>query len=120
MLQIKLLGMKKIIAIIRATKLEDVKNALSKVGVDFFSYYEVRGFGQEKGEAKVYRGTVYDFGFIARYKIEILLKDDKVDEVVDVICQNARTGVIGDGKIYVENLEKVVRIRTGEVGEKSI
>jgi nitrogen regulatory protein PII len=112
--------MKKVIAIIRASKFEEVKDALAKVGVNFFSYYEVRGFGQEKGEAIVYRGSVYDFGYIARYKIEILLTDDKVDQVIDAISHNARTGVIGDGKIYVENLEKVVRIRTGESGEKSI
>ncbi len=112
--------MKKITAIIRSTKFESVKEELAKIGVNFFTYYEVRGFGQQKGEAKVYRGTVYDMGFIARYKLEILLKDEKVSEVVGVLQQTAKSGAIGDGKIYVTKLEEVIRIRTGESGPDAV
>lgn len=112
--------MKKVVAIIRASKFEAVKEALSKVGVYFFSYYEVRGFGLQKGEQIVYRGAVYDMGYIARYKLEIILGEDKVSDVVKAIVANAKTGEIGDGKVYVEALESVCRIRTGEEGLSAI
>lgn len=112
--------MKKVVAIIRATKFEAVREALSKVGVNFFTYYEVRGFGLQKGEQIVYRGAVYDMGYIARYKLEIILGEEKVSEVVSTIITNAKTGEIGDGKIYVESLESVYRIRTGEDGKTAI
>jgi nitrogen regulatory protein PII len=112
--------MKKVSAIIRASKFEAVKEALSAVGVHFFSYYEVRGFGLQRGEQIKYRGAVYDMGYIARYKLEIILADEKIAEVVSAIKDNARTGEIGDGKIYVSNLEGVYRIRTGEEGNAAI
>lgn len=116
----KIHNMKKVVAIIRATKFETVKEALSKVGVNFFTYYEVRGFGLEKGEHIVYRGAVYDMGYIARYKLEIITVEDKVSDIVSTIVQNAKTGEIGDGKIYVESLDSVYRIRTGEEGKSAV
>ena len=112
--------MKKVVAIIRAAKFEAVKEALAGVGVYFFTYYEVRGFGLQRGEQIVYRGAVYDMGYIARYKLEIILAEDKVSDVVKTIIATAKTGEIGDGKVYVESLEVVYRIRTGEEGKSAI
>lgn len=112
--------MKKIVAIIRASKFEEVKEALAKAGVNFFTYYDVRGFGLQKGELKVYRGAVYDAGFIARYKLEIILSEEKVDAAVNAIATTGKTGEIGDGKIYIEKLEEVIRIRTGERGKDAV
>jgi nitrogen regulatory protein PII len=112
--------MKKVTTIIRAAKFDDVKEALAKVGVYFFTYYEVRGFGLQRGEQIKYRGAVYDMGYIARYKLEIILPEDKVTEAVKAITENARTGEIGDGKVYVTDLEAVYRIRTGEEGKSAI
>mgnify|MGYP005668843583 CR=1 FL=1 len=112
--------MRKIVAIIRASKFEEVKEALAKVGVNFFTYYDVRGFGMQKGEVKVYRGAVYDAGFIARYKLEIILSEEKVDAAVNAIMETGRTGTIGDGKIYVTKLEDVIRIRSGERGKDAV
>lgn len=112
--------MKKIEAIIRAIKFDEVKEALSKINVNFFTYYEVRGFGIEKGQAISYRGAVYDMGYIARYKIEILIDSEKVDEVMDCIAAVAKTGEAGDGKVFVSNLEKIIRIRTGEVDHNAL
>ena len=112
--------MKKIVAIIRASKFEDVREALADAGVNFFTYYEVRGFGLEKSEVKVYRGAVYDMGFIARYKLEILVTEAMVDDAVNAILSKGKTGEKGDGKIYVTALEDVVRIRTGETGGDAV
>ena len=112
--------MKKIVAIIRASKFEDVREALADAGVNFFTYYEVRGFGLEKSEVKVYRGAVYDMGFIARYKLEILVSEAMVDDAVNAILSKGKTGEKGDGKIYVTALEDVVRIRTGETGGDAV
>ena len=112
--------MKKVIAIIRAAKFEDVREALAAEGVNFFTYYEVRGFGLQKSEIKTYRGAVYDMGFIARYKLEILVSEEKVEAAVNAILNNGKTGEIGDGKIYVTALEDVVRIRTGETGKDAV
>lgn len=112
--------MKKIEAIIRATKFESVKEELSKIGVNFFTYYEVRGFGIEKGKPISYRGALYDMGYIARYKIEILVEAAKVEEVISCITTTAQTGQVGDGKVLVYDIEKVVRIRTGETDEKAV
>lgn len=112
--------MKKIVAIIRASKFEAIKEALASVGIHFFTYYEVRGFGLQKGEQLVYRGAVYDMGYIARYKLEIIIEESKVATAVDTILKNAKTGEIGDGKIYIESLENVYRIRTGEEGSSAI
>lgn len=112
--------MKKVVAIIRAIKFEEIREELAKVGVNFFTYYEVRGFGLQKGEVKVYRGAVYDNGYIARYKLEIILDDSKVEAAVNAVLAKGRTGDIGDGKIYVESLEKVIRIRTGETNSEAV
>lgn len=112
--------MKKIEAIIRATKFESLKEELSKININFFTYYEVRGFGIEKGKPISYRGAVYDMGYIARYKIELLIDDSKVDEVMTCIANTARTGQVGDGKVFVYDIEKIVRIRTGESDEKAV
>ena len=112
--------MKKIVAIIRASKFESVREALGSIGVRFFTYYEVRGFGLQKGEHMVYRGAVYDMGYIARYKLEILIESSKVELTVSTIIKNAKTGEIGDGKIYVEALESVYRIRTGDEGSTAV
>jgi len=112
--------MKKIEAIIRATKFEALKEELSKININFFTYYEVRGFGLEKGKPISYRGAIYDMGYIARYKIEILAPSDKVAEVIQCIADTAKTGHIGDGKVYVTNIETLVRIRTGEKDETAI
>lgn len=112
--------MKKVVAIIRASKFEEVREELAAVGVNFFTYYEVRGFGLQKGEIKVYRGAVYDMGYIARYKLEILLSEEKVDAAVKAIMSKGKTGEIGDGKIYVDSLDAVYRIRTGESGKDAV
>ena len=112
--------MKKVVAIIRAAKFEDVREALAEAGVNFFTYYEVRGFGLQKGEKITYRGAVYDMGYIARYKLEILLPEAKVEEAVNAILSVGKTGDIGDGKIYVTSLDDVIRIRTGESGPDAV
>lgn len=112
--------MKKVVAIIRAARFDEVKEALAEAGINFFTYYEVRGFGLQKGEKKVYRGAVYDAGYIARYKIEILLDEAKVHSAIDAIVTKGRTGEIGDGKIYVTSLENVIRIRTGETDNDAV
>jgi len=112
--------MKKISAIIRASRFDAVKEALAAVGVYFFTYYEVRGFGLQRGEQIKYRGAIYDMGYIARYKLEIILVGDKVDDAVKAITENARTGEIGDGKVYVTQLDAVYRIRTGEEGKSAV
>ena len=112
--------MKKVVAIIRASKFEDVREALAEAGVNFFTYYEVRGFGLQKGEKKVYRGAVYDSGYIARYKLEILVDTAQVEDAVTAIQTTGKTGTIGDGKIYITSLEDVIRIRTGERGKDAV
>ena len=112
--------MKKVVAIIRAAKFEDVREALAEAGVNFFTYYEVRGFGLQKGEEKRYRGAVYDMGYIARYKLEILVPEDTVEAAVNAILTMGKTGDIGDGKIYIASLEDVIRIRTGETGKDAV
>ncbi len=112
--------MKKVIAIIRASKFDEVKEELAEAGINFFTYYEVRGFGLQKTEKKVYRGAVYDAGYIARYKLEILLSDEQVEDAVKAILEKGKTGTIGDGKIYITSLEDVIRIRTGERGGDAV
>lgn len=112
--------MKKVVAIIRAAKFEEVREALAEAGVNYFSYWEVRGFGLQKGEVMTYRGAVYDMGYIARYKLEILLSDDKVEAAINGILSVAKTGEVGDGKIYVTPIEDVIRIRTGETGKDAV
>jgi len=112
--------MKKIEAIIRHYKLEEVKNALADHRVQGMTVTEVRGFGRQKGHTEMYRGTEYTVDFVPKIKIEIAVGDEDVHEVLDTILRAARTGQIGDGKIFVSDLNQVVRIRTGEVNEDAI
>jgi nitrogen regulatory protein P-II 1 len=108
--------MKKIEAIIRHFKLEDVKNALSERGISGMTITEVRGFGRQKGHTEMYRGTEYTVDFVPKVKLEIAVDDNKVQSALDTIVKAAQTGQIGDGKIFVSELSEVVRIRTGETG----
>lgn len=112
--------MKKIEAIVRFSKFEDVKEALEGIGVNFFTYLEVNGHGKQKGETVTYRGAVYDSGDIPRVKIEIVVPESKAKEVVFAILSHGKTGVIGDGKIIVTSVEEFYRIRTGEEGDGAL
>ena len=112
--------MKKIEAIIKPFKLDDVKSALIQVGVQGLTAIEVRGFGRQKGHTEHYRGAEYTIDFVPKVKIEVVVPDNKALEVMDVIQRAARTGEIGDGKIFVYDLEHALRIRTGETGEDAI
>jgi nitrogen regulatory protein P-II 1 len=112
--------MKKIEAIVRHFKLEDVKNALSELGVQGMTLTEVRGFGRQKGHTETYRGTEYAVDFVPKVKLEIAVADDKLQRVVDTIIRTAQTGQIGDGKIFVSDLREVIRIRTGETGGEAL
>ena len=106
--------MKLITAIIKPFKLEDVRRAISEVGVQGVTVTEARGFGRQRGHTEIYRGAEYAIEFVPKIKLEIAVADPFVDEVVDAIIASAKTGKVGDGKIFVVNLEQVVRIRTGE------
>lgn len=112
--------MKKIEAIIRNYKLDDVKDALLEIGVKGLTISEVRGFGRQKGHTELYRGNEYRIDFLPKLKIEVILDDALVEKAVDAIIQAAKTGQVGDGKIFVTNVEDVVRIRTGESGEEAV
>lgn len=112
--------MKKIEAIIRFSKFEDVKEALEKIEINFFTYMEVYGHGKQKGDPVSYRGAVYDSGDIPRVNIEIVVPDDKVDVVIEAILSVAPSGHIGDGKIIVTSIEQFIRIRTGETGNDAL
>ena len=112
--------MKKIEAIIKPFKLDEVKEALSKAGIEGMTISDVKGFGRQKGHTELYRGSEYVVDFIPKVKIELLVSDDKAPEVVQIIESVARTGKIGDGKIFVLPLEDIVRIRTGERGSEAI
>ena len=112
--------MKKIEAIIRHFKLEDVKNSLTEIGVAGMTITEVRGFGRQKGHTETYRGTEYAVDFVPKVKLEIAVGDDKVQSVVDTIIRTAQTGQIGDGKIFVSDLRDTIRIRTGETGSEAL
>lgn len=112
--------MKKIEAVIRHFKLEDVKNALSAKSVQGMTVTEVRGFGRQKGHKEMYRGAEYTVDFLPKVKIEVVVADGQLDTVLDTIMQAARTGSVGDGKIFVTALADVVRIRTGETGESAV
>ena len=112
--------MKLVTAIIRPFKLEDVKDALSAIGVMGMTVSEVKGFGRQKGHTEVYRGAEYAIDFIPKTKIEVAISDDILDQVVDVIVESARGNKVGDGKIFVTNLDNVVRIRTGETGDEAL
>ncbi|MCE9605845.1 MAG: P-II family nitrogen regulator [Planctomycetia bacterium] len=112
--------MKKIEAIIRHFRLEEVKNALTADGVQGMTITEVRGFGRQKGHTEMYRGTEYAVDFVPKVKVELVVAEDKLRSVLDTILRTAQTGQIGDGKIFVSDLEEVIRIRTGETGEEAI
>jgi len=112
--------MKKIEALIRHFKLEEVKNALTECGVKGMTITEVRGFGRQKGHTEVYRGAEYTVDFVPKIKIELAVSDAELSKVVQTIAQVAKTGQVGDGKIFVSNLDDVVRIRTGETGESAL
>jgi nitrogen regulatory protein P-II 1 len=112
--------MKKVEAIIRHFKLEDVKNALSEQGIAGMTITEVRGFGRQKGHTEMYRGTEYQVDFVPKIKIEVVVTDSQLQLVLDTIMRSAQTGQVGDGKMFVTDLSDVVRIRTGETGEIAI
>ena len=112
--------MKKIEAIIKPFKLSEVKEALSDFGIVGMTVTEVKGFGRQKGRTEVYRGSEYSVGFLPKIKIEVVLREDKVDKAVDAILEAARTGKIGDGKIFILPVDEAVRIRTGETAEAAV
>ena len=112
--------MKKITAIIKPFKLEDVREELSKVGVKGITVTEVKGFGRQKGHTELYRGAEYVIDFLPKVKLEAVVSDDQVEECIEAVSNAARTGKIGDGKIFVEPVEGVVRIRTGEQNEQAL
>jgi len=107
-------------AVIKPFRLDDVRSALSDIGINGLTVYEVKGFGRQKGHTELYRGAEYVVDYIPKVKIEVAIDDDLVDQVIDAIIDAARTGKIGDGKIFVTNLENVVRIRTGESGSSAL
>ena len=111
---------KKIEAIVRHFKLEDVKNALTDQGIHGMTVSEVRGFGRQKGHTEIYRGTEYAIDFVPKVKIEVVCTNDNVQTVIDTVLQTAQTGQIGDGKIFVTDLADSIRIRTGERGEEAL
>ncbi len=112
--------MKKVEAVVKPFKLDEVKSALSQVGVQGLTVTEVRGFGRQKGHKEQYRGAEYTVDLVPKVKIEVVVADGAVQQVVDAISKAARTGEIGDGKIFVSSLEQVIRIRTGEKGEQAV
>ena len=112
--------MKKIEAIIRNYKLEEVKDALAQVGVQGMTVTEIKGFGRQKGHKEQYRGAEYTVDFLPKTKLELAVSDEIMQDVIDTIMKTARTGKIGDGKIFVSELTNVIRIRTGETGAESL
>ena len=112
--------MKMVSAIIKHFKLDEVRDALNKIGVQGMTAIEVKGFGRQKGHMEVYRGVEYEVKFLPKVKIEIAVPENKLDEVLNVVQKNAQTGEIGDGKIFVYGLEDVIRIRTGEKGKEAL
>ena len=112
--------MKLITAIVKPFKLDDVREALTDIGVSGVTVTEVKGFGRQKGHTELYRGAEYVVDFLPKAKIEVALADGQVEQAVEVILKAANTGKIGDGKVFVSNLEQVIRIRTGETGEEAL
>ena len=112
--------MKMLIAIIKPFKLDDVRSALAEVGVQGITVTEVKGFGRQKGHTELYRGAEYVVDFLPKVKLELAVDDEQVDQVVEAIIETARTGKIGDGKIFVMDLGQAVRIRTGEAGSRAL
>lgn len=111
---------KKVEAVIKPFKLEEVKEALTEIGIEGMTVTEVKGFGRQKGHTEIYRGSEYTVDFLPKVKLEILMPDSLVEKAVGIISKAAKTGKIGDGKIYVSPVEEVVRIRTDEKGEKAV
>ena len=112
--------MKKIDAIIKPFKLADVKDALTEIGVTGMTVTEVKGFGRQKGHTEIYRGSEYTVDFLPKVKVEVVMADDLIDKAVNVVVAAAKTGKIGDGKVFVLPVEHAVRIRTEEIGEKAV
>ncbi len=112
--------MKKIEAVIKPFKLDEVKDKLNEIGIQGITVTEVKGFGRQKGHTELYRGAEYVVDFLPKIKMEIVIADDRLDEVVSTITKAAQTGRIGDGKIFISNLEDTIRIRTAERGEDAI
>lgn len=112
--------MKKIELIIKPFKLDDVKDALSNLGIFGMTVVEVKGFGQQKGHTELYRGAEYQVDFVPKVKVEIVVNDKEVESAIDAVVEAARTGKIGDGKIFITNVEETIRIRTGERGSAAL
>lgn len=112
--------MKMVTAVVKPFKLDDVREALSEIGVQGITVTEVKGFGRQKGHTELYRGAEYVVDFLPKVKIEVAVRDEMVDPVIEAITRVASTGKIGDGKIFVSNLEQVIRIRTGETGPDAV
>ena len=112
--------MKKIEAIIKPFKLDEVKEALSEIGVSGLTVFEVKGFGRQKGHTELYRGAEYVVDFLPKIKLEFIIDDEILEEVIETIKSSAHTGKIGDGKIFVSNIEEIIRIRTGEKNSDAI
>ena len=112
--------MKRVEAVIKPFKLEDVKDALAEIGVTGMTVSEVKGYGRQKGHSELYRGAEYVVDFLPKIKMEMIVAEDMVEQVTSTIVEAARTGKIGDGKIFVSNIERIVRIRTGEENEEAI
>src|SRR5437879_5455050 len=112
--------MKKIEAIVKPFKLEEIKDALAELGVEGMTVIEVKGFGRQKGHTEIYRGSEYTVDFLPKIKIEVVLSDDQADQAVAAIVKAARTGKIGDGKVFVSTIDEAIRIRTEEKGELAV
>jgi nitrogen regulatory protein PII len=112
--------MKLITAIIKPFKMDDVREALSEIGIEGMTLTEVKGFGRQKGHTELYRGAEYSVDFLPKMKVELGVQDDMVERVIETITQAAHTGKIGDGKIFVTNIERIIRIRTGETDNEAI
>ena len=112
--------MKKVTAMIKPFKLDDVREALSDIGIQGMTVTEVKGFGRQKGHTEVYRGAEYAVDFLPKIQIDIVLSDDQIERVIEVIIEPARTGKVGDGKIFVTPVDQVIRIRTGETGDVAV
>ena len=112
--------MKLITAVVKPFKLDDVREALAEIGVQGITVSEVKGFGRQKGHTELYRGAEYVVDFLPKVKLEIAVDDSQVDTVVEAVTKSAHTGKIGDGKIFISNLEEIIRIRTGETGSDAV
>jgi nitrogen regulatory protein PII len=118
--QVPYAAMKKIEAIIKPFKLEEVKDALGEVGIEGMTVSEVKGFGRQKGHTEIYRGSEYTVDFLPKIKLEVVISDERLDAAVIAIVKSAKTGKIGDGKVFVSNIEEAIRIRTEEKGEGAV